>query len=239
MRAALRRLRRRARVAVRERGDRVACPCCGASFDRFADFRWPDRLCWRCGSLERHRALALWLDRHPELLAAGARVLHVAPEPSLRPRLSAPGLDYLAGDLHPGPGGVALDVTGLPFGDETFDAVVCNHVLEHVHDDAAAMGEIRRVLRPGGWASLMIPRAFRDVTDEEPGIDDPAEQLRRFGQEDHVRVYGHDYVDRLRAAGLEVEVVDLTAELRPEEVARHRLELGGAADPLYLARRPG
>ena len=239
MRAALGRLRRRAHEALRARGDRVVCPCCGASFDRFEDFRWPDRRCWRCGSLERHRALILWLDREPGRLPAGARVLHVAPEPSLRSRLSGAAGSYVAGDLHPAPGDLALDLTGLPFDDEAFDIVICNHVLEHVHDDAAAMREIRRVLRPGGWASLMIPRAFTDVTDEAPGIDDPAEQLRRFGQPDHVRVYGHDYSDRLAAAGFDVDVVDLTAELSAAGIARYRLDLEGGTDPLYLARRPG
>src|SRR5262249_52410044 len=122
--------------------------------------------------------------------------------------------------------------------DRSFDAVLCNHVMEHVPDDRAAFGEIRRILRPGGWATLMTP-VVRDVTDEDPTVTDPAERLRRFGQRDHVRRYGWDYVQRVEEAGLDVEVAGQGEELSAGDRRRHRLaNLQGAIEPIFLATRP-
>jgi SAM-dependent methyltransferase len=168
-----------------------------------------DAACPRCGSLERHRLLWVWLRGHGALGGAVRDVLHVAPEPGLRRALrGVPGVRWVGGDLSPeDPGVAALDLTALPFADGSFDMVLCSHVLEHVADDGRAMTEVRRVLRPEGMAVLQQPVDDRlERTREDPGAP-PAERLRLFGQEDHVRVYGRDFVERLRAAGFEVEVV--------------------------------
>jgi SAM-dependent methyltransferase len=230
------------RDAIRQHGDRVECPCCGATFGQFADVILPRRMCWKCRSLERHRSLALYLRDHPEITATGTRILHVAPEKSLRSHFDRPGVIYLAGDLNPTPPDVKFDITDLPFDDGSFDGVVCNHVLEHVPDDRRALREIHRVLTAAGWAILLVPDvsfgARRDVTDEEPDINDPVEQLRRFGQADHVRRYGWDYLDRLRASGLEVEVIDMRTTLEPADVERYGLQKMGEIEPLFLARKP-
>jgi SAM-dependent methyltransferase len=98
---------------------------------------------------------------------------------------------------------VRLDVTALDFRDSTFDVVYCSHVLEHVSDDRRALTEIRRVLKPQGWALPLVPITAAK-TFEDPAVEDPAERLRLFGQSDHVRCYGPDYVDRLHEAGFEV-----------------------------------
>ncbi len=131
---------------------------------------------------------------------------------------------YVTVDLESPLARVHADVQALPFDDESFDVVFCNHVLEHVADDRQAMSELYRVLRGGGWGVLMVPMdEGREETLEDDSITDPAERTRIFGQYDHCRVYGRDYAERLRGAGFEVEEVDFAAVLTPEELRRHAL----------------
>jgi SAM-dependent methyltransferase len=219
-------------------GRSVECPCCGARFRRFEGFHGPDRVCWSCGSLERHRSLWLYLDRRPELTQANLSVLHVAPEPIFRDRLRGiPGVRYVGGDLNADFGPERIDVTRLQFDDSTFDLVMCNHVLEHVTDDRLAMREIARVLKPGGHAILLVPDIAAPETDEDPSIVDPAERLRRFGQADHVRRYGWDYVERLREAGLEPKVERPESVLAEALIDRYRLRKFGDVEPIFVCRR--
>ena len=221
-------------------GKRVECPCCGRTWRRFAPvFEHEDRACWSCGSLERDRLLWIFLDHRPHLLSGARRVLHVAPERALQKRLRAlPDVDYLSGDLDSPLADMPLDVTDIPLPAESFDLIVCNHVLEHVPDDRAAMHELHRVLRPGGWAILLVPDVHAETTVEDPSVTDPAERRRRFGQHDHVRVYGWDYLDRLGSAGFEVEVVEMERELSGEDIERHRLRKFGEVEPIFLGQRP-
>jgi SAM-dependent methyltransferase len=222
------RIANRARVEWRSRvryaGDAVECPCCGGRFGRFMPRGGRAGVaCPRCGALERHRLLWVWLRDNVALGDDVRDVLHVAPEPGLRRALRAvSGVRWVGGDLAPeDPGVEALDLTGLPFGDGSFDLVLCSHVLEHVADDGAALREIRRVLRPRGRAVLQQPvDESLERTREDPSAS-PGERLRRFGQEDHVRLYGRDFADRLRAAGLHVELVRQPAgddPLRPADI---------------------
>jgi SAM-dependent methyltransferase len=229
----------RTRGAVFHRGELVECPCCGSSFDSFAPQVLPGRECWVCSSLERHRLLWLYLEAHPEMVRPGLRMLHVAPEHALRlPLEQIPDVDYVGGDVDQRFGSVKVDVTDIDFPDDSFDVVLCNHVLEHVPDDRRALSEIRRVLAPGGWASLLIPldNPPPAVTDEDPSITDPRERLRRFGQRDHVRRYGWDYLDRLREAGFEPEVVEMENVLTEAQIERMQLVKFGWVEPLFICR---
>lgn len=101
---------------------------------------------------------------------------------------------------------VRMDITQIDFPDNSFDVIYCSHVLEHVVDDRQAMQEFYRVLRPGGWAVLLVP-ITADQTFEDPAIVSPQDRLQMFGQADHVRRYGPDFVDRLKDAGFEVRVI--------------------------------
>lgn len=168
--------------------------------------------------------LWLWLTRSGLLASGGIRTIaHFAPEPALRSRLLAvPGASYRSADLEPGRADETVDVTDIPWPDGSVDLLVCAHVLEHVPDDAAALAELRRILAPEGHAIIEVP-VLRERTDEDPLVTDPAERLRRFGQTDHVRVYGRDYYDRLAAAGFAVSHHDVRHLVSPRERARFGL----------------
>ncbi len=228
--------RRRDRFAYR--GHNVECPCCGGSFDRFKPglTNAAIRVCPRCGSHDRHRALSLWFDRRPELVRPGAEVLHWSPEWVLSRRLRAlPGVRYRSADLDSG-ADVQADIADVPLPDASVDLVVCSHVLEHVEDDRGAMAEMARVLRPGGAAVLLVPLAIGGPTLEDPAIVTPEERRRAYYQEDHLRLYGdEDFADRLRAAGLEVSVDRLAADA--DEATRSRYGLL-TDDLIFVARRP-
>lgn len=209
----------------------MSCPCCrakAAQFEPFGVTPRPNARCPRCGSLERHRLLWMFLRERSDLLRSGMTLLHVAPERALR-RLaeSVPGLRYIAADLSAG-GRVRLDVTMLPFRRGTLHGVICNHVLEHVGDDRKAMRAFREAMHPSGWAILQSPVDMsRDRTFEDSSVVDPAERERLFGQYDHVRVYGSDYSDRLREAGFQVECVYGAEVFGAARMSRHALD-GGA-----------
>jgi SAM-dependent methyltransferase len=225
------------------RGDQVQCPCCGGTFDRFMTHRGvPNVRCPRCGSMERHRLLWLWLDRHPEFLRGARRVLHIAPEPPLRRRFDGDRVQYITADLASPYASVHCDIQDLPFKDGWFDLVVCNHVLEHIPDDRLALSELHRVQTPGGRAILLCPIATGLAeTLEDPAVHTPAQRLATYGQEDHARLYGSDYPDRIRDAGFDVDVVDFLAELDPDTIERHAVRRRSDlfdTDTLYLASKP-
>lgn len=219
------------------RGDRVECPICGHRYRHFMAYWYNENaVCWHCGSQEWHRTMWLFLTRtRPELLADARSLLHFSPELGIEPQLRARIPGYVSADIDPDLGDVQVDITRMDrFADASFDAVICSHVLEHVPDDAAAMREMRRVLRPGGWAIIVVPLdRTLTTTFEDPSITDPVARKWAFWQEDHVRRYAPDIADRLRAAGFEVE------HLRPQfpsaEAERYRL---GDRNDLFLCLRP-
>jgi SAM-dependent methyltransferase len=207
----------------------LICPCCGA---RCAEFlpaggrrKLPNRKCPGCGSLERHRALWLYMVNRTNLLRDQLRVLHFSPMPALRALLGGlPNVDCVTADLDGVRAELRMDMADNLFRDDVFDAVLAVHVLEHVPDDRRAMREAFRVLKPGGWAILHSPiEPGREVTFEDPSIVTPEERERVFGQRDHVRAYGHDYPLRLRQAGFHVRRDNYLRRLGPEVAARHRL----------------
>jgi SAM-dependent methyltransferase len=198
------------------RGDEHECPVCGATFKQFWSRGFGDK-CPNCLSLERMRVLALYL-RDRDL--TGKRILHLAPEACLHDLFSAvPGAEYVTGDARPGPlVDVQLDARDLPFDDDAFDLIICNHVLEHIPEDTQVLDEFRRVLRPGGEALIQVPVDHRrETTYEDPTITDPADREREFGQFDHVRWYGRDIVSRYASTGFEVTLIPFDGFTTPEE----------------------
>jgi len=213
-------------MRARLRGDAVECPCCGRTWSAFAPaWNRPDAICPGCGAHARHRALWLYLRDGVELGRKPLKLLHFAPEYALRGRIEAlGGVDYVTADLDPAGVDVQLDITGMPFEDSAFDAIICSHVLEHVPDDRAAMSELARVLRPGGWLLVLVPLDLhRERTHEDPAVRTPEEREREFLQHDHLRLYAPDIADRLREAGLTVTAVRIADALPDGAVARHGL----------------
>lgn len=179
-------------------------------------------------SLERHRLLWLYLQRETDFFSAKRRLLHFAPEQAFYQRFKKmPQLDYVTTDLHSPLADVKADICQLPFEDNSFDMILCNHVLEHIPDDQKAMQELYRVLRPGGLGIFQIPQdRSRATTFQDDSITDPKERAAIFGQYDHVRVYGMDYFDRLTQVGFQVKAVDYTAQFSEEEIQKYGLAAG-------------
>jgi len=204
------------------------CPICDTQLRKFLPFGNPPRpnaRCPVCGSLERHRLMWLFLQEQTPLFdGSSRRLLHFAPWPSLRKRFEEVTLlQYLTADLSHGQAMLQMDITDIYFADDTFDVIVCSHVLEHVLDDKKALSELFRVLKPGGWAVLQVP-VVGEVTFENPAITSPAERERLFGQHDHVRLYGRDFRDRLEAAGFSVKVVPFARQIGHQKVAYFALD---------------
>ena len=189
------------------------CPVCRKSFSRFRQFGYPpreDAQCVRCNALERHRLLWLYLTKKTDFFdGVPKKMLHVAPESCFRLRFKRLlGDGYLTADLVNPRAMMKMDITNIEYPDQSFDVIYCCDVLEHVQDDRKAMGELHRVLKNTGWAILLVPISA-EKTFEDPSIVEPEERLKAFGQEDHVRKYGPDYVARLRSAGFHVEVTEV------------------------------
>ena len=205
VRAARRALRYAFKSDVRLFGSYHPRHCVVCSYTgRFYAYGFPlvaDSLCPNCLSLERHRALVLAAT--DENLFQNKDILHFAPEASITNYIRKQNpKSYKTSDLYKPNVDHKLDLCNLNLPDGSFDIVICLHVLEHVPDDRKAMSELRRVLRPGGVAVIMVPiEEGLDETYENPAIVTDAERLIHFGQEDHVRLYGRDLRDRLRGAG--------------------------------------
>jgi SAM-dependent methyltransferase len=210
-------------LAAPQRANAVHCPCCGGFFPGFiagGPVLRAKACCPRCGSLERHRLLWLYLQEKTDFFKRQLSVLHVAPESIFQEQFrKLPNLDYISADIASPLAMVKMDITDIQFPDNTFDVILCNHVLEHIPDDRRAMEEIFRVLKPGGWAILQVPIDMkRETTYEDPSITDPEERRRHFGQDDHVRWYGRDYEERLAATGFAVSVNNFASGLPTETV---------------------
>lgn len=190
--------------------------------------------CPVCGSLERHRLLWLYFKNETPLFRDRLRMLHVAPENCFVRRFRRRfGLDYLSIDLKSPLADRKMDLCRLELEDESFDVFYAGHVLEHVPDDRRALTEIRRVLKPGGWAVIMVP-VSGETTVEDASVTDPAERKARYGEADHVRSYGADFTQRLEQCGFRVREVDYA-----RGVNRFRFyRLGLCLDTIYHCTKP-
>lgn len=212
-------------------GRRFSCPCCKGRFRRFLPHGVKPRTnaqCPGCGALERHRLMWFYLDNRTNLYTDQLKVLHFAPEVALQKKLvSMPNLDYISADLCSPRAQVKFDICSIPFPDNTFNVVLCVHVLEHVLNDRKAISELFRVMGPGGWGILQVPLdRNRQETFEDWSVVSPEDRERVFGQRDHVRIYGVDYYDRLRAVGFEVRLDAYVKELPRQLIIKHNLPEG-------------
>jgi len=219
-------------LALFLKGSKYIDPIDGKSFRSFLPYGYgkqrKNALSPSTLSLERHRLLWLYLKEETSFFTKPLKVLHFAPEQAFYKRFKKQkNLEYITTDLHSPLADVKADICNLPFEDNSFDMILCNHVLEHIPDDTKAMQELYRILKPGGTGIFQIPQDLnRTTTFEDNSITDPKERAAIFGQYDHVRIYGRDYFDKLRSIGFKVEEVDYTNKLSADLVEKYCLAKG-------------
>ena len=208
------------------RGDKFTDPIDGRSFRKFLPYGYvkqrENALSPSTLSLERHRLMWLFLKDNTTFFTATKKlkVLHIAPEQCFLDIFrKQQNLNYITSDLESPIADVKADICDLPFKENEFDVVFCNHVLEHISNDTKAIQELYRVLKPGGFGIFQIPQDLsKAITFEDNTITDRKERAKLFGQYDHVRVYGRDYFDKLRSIGFKVDEVDYTKKITLEKI---------------------
>jgi len=219
-------------LAFALKGNTFTDPIDGKSFKMFLPYGYGTQrsnvLSPSTLSLERHRLLWLYLKNETDFFTKSIKVLHFAPEQAFYKKFrKQPNLNYTTTDLNSPLADVKADICNLPFKDNSYDVILCNHVLEHIPDDTKAMKELYRILKPGGMAILQIPQDLnRAKTFEDDSITDKKERAKIFGQYDHVRIYGRDYFDKLRSIGFKVDEVDYTKQLSDQEIEQYCLAKG-------------
>ncbi|MBX7459047.1 methyltransferase domain-containing protein [Qipengyuania sp. 1NDH17] len=212
------------------RPEKRSCPICQYEglFGPFGFPVRPEAQCPKCKSLERHRQLALWLERDGNKARfAGKRLLHFAPEKAIETLLRPHVESYVTADLEPGVAELVINIEQIDMADKSVGVIVCSHVLEHV-DDAKALRELERILTDDGFALLMVPMVHHWEKSFERPAPTVAERIKYFGQFDHIRRYGRDFVERVKDAGFAVEAYSPT----PEECIEYGLGLGAV---MYVA----
>lgn len=224
------------REAAKHQGERYECPFCGfrskdlapLGIDSLAARRYKTigmgvrlGMCWSCRAKDKEKLIYIYL-RDVEKIFDGnpLRLLHIAPENIIAKRiLPVQNIDYVCGDffakgyMYP-PYVQNMNVLELPCRDEDFDMVICNHVLEHIEDDRKAMRELYRVLKKGGKGIIQVPMSKNiEKTLEDCTVKTEKERLKKFGQKDHLRLYGTDYKERLEKCGFEVELIHFSNEI--------------------------
>ncbi len=205
------------------------CPVCGARRRKFLPYGYStlrdNALCPSCLSLERHRLLWLYLTRETDIFSRKLDLIHIAPEVCMMRHLKrSQNVEYTTADLESPLADMHFDVQSIPLPDDSYDVIICNHIMEHVMDDVKAMGELHRIMKPGGWGVVLSPvERDREFTYEDDSITDPAERSRIFGQYDHRRVYGRDYAARLSSVGFEVDAVDYIEHFTSDEISLYSL----------------
>ncbi len=215
-------------IAFSLKGDTFTDPIDGKSFRKFLPYGYgkqrENALSPSTLSLERHRLMWLFLRDETNFFTSEKKLitLHIAPEQCFLDLFrKQKNLDYTTSDLESPIADVKADICDLPFEDNSFDVVFCNHVLEHITDDTKAMQELFRVMKKGGFGIFQIPQDLsRETTFEDDAITDRKERAKIFGQYDHVRVYGRDYFNKLRSIGFKVDEIDYTKKITPEKLER-------------------
>lgn len=229
-------------VSFKYMGHKYECPFCKGHFSTFlpAGLNIPvlkekqvigggyrlNSTCPRCYSGDRERLIYLYLKKEKQyVFSASIKLLHVAPEQNLAVKLkSNPNINYISADLNSPMADIQMDITDIKQSDDTYDVIICNHVLEHINDDSRAMTELFRVLKKGGFAILQVPISYSiEKTLEDSSIKRPEDRELVYGQRDHVRIYGSDYKLRLEKAGFSVIEHRFAEDMEPQTVSKFGL----------------
>ena len=225
-------------IAYYLKGSRYTDPIDNKSFRKFLPYGYeiqrPNVLSPSTLSLERHRLLWLYLTNETDFFTSKKKVLHMAPEQCFLNRFKKLNHEYITADLYSPIADIKADITNLPFDDDSFDVILCNHVLEHIQDDIKAMRELFRVMKKGGMGIFQIPQDLnRESTFEDNTIIDRKERAKIFGQYDHVRIYGRDYFEKLRSVGFKVKEIAYSKKISTDLSDRYRLMKGEILPVVY------
>ena len=217
-------------LSIFYKGNNVECPICNKTFKKFFPYGRVTRenaLCTNCLSLERHRLIFIYIKKRTKILESSNKILHIAPENCLIETFKKnENIDYITADLNSPLANIKMDIHNMPFDENLFDVVICNHVLEHVEDDIKALNEIKRVLKKGGKGILQVPFYFPipEITIENKNVKKGIEREKLYGQSDHVRKYGRDYKKRLSSVGLKVDKIQSNNFLEKDEIDRYGID---------------
>jgi predicted SAM-dependent methyltransferase len=210
-------------------GDIVLCPCCGKKFSRFMDFKYSklnnenrfincykNTVCPNCFSYPRHRIIIYYFNKNKSELPA-FKILMFAAEYAIKKWFDKNHYEYTTADLFDRSAEVKVDIQKTPFPDESYSLILCNHILEHVPDYKIALKELNRILTKDGILEITVPtdKSF-DFVYEDSDVIDKAERIDKFGQVDHLRIFGNDFIESLREANFFVEVVN--GDTLPKEI---------------------
>lgn len=213
-------------------GDKFTDPIDGKSFRKFLSYGYnklrKNALSPSTLSLERHRLLWLYLKNETVLFEKKIKLLHFAPEQAFYKRFKKlRNIQYDTIDINSPLAKIKADICDLPIKENTYDFILCNHVLEHVLDDNKAMSELYRVLKKGGTGIFQVPIDMkREKTFQDDSITDKLERNKIFGQYDHVRVYGKDYFNKLEDTGFKVQQIDYSKKFSDKEILKFSIIRG-------------
>ena len=216
-------------VDIFYRGNEFKDPINGKSYRKFLPYGYVKQrnnaLSPGTLSLERHRLLWLYLNNETNFFSKTLKVLHIAPEQCFYNLFkNLKNINYTTFDLNSPLADIKGDICNLPFKENSFDFILCNHVLEHINDDKKAMKELYRVLNKNGTAILQVPiNQKSSKTFEDSSIVDKKERIEKFGQYDHIRLYGLDYFKKLESFGFKVDPLKYSKEFTESEIIKYGL----------------
>lgn len=216
-------------VDIFYRGNEFTDPINGKSYRKFLPYGYvkqrDNALSPGTLSLERHRLLWLYLNNETNFFSKTLKVLHIAPEQCFYNLFkNLKNINYTTFDLNSPLADIKGDICNLPFKENSFDFILCNHVLEHINDDKKAMKELYRVLNKNGTAILQVPINQKSrKTFEDSSIVDKKERIEKFGQYDHIRLYGLDYFKKLESFGFKVDPLKYSKEFTESEIIKYGL----------------
>lgn len=225
------------------KGSSVKCNVCKKSFRKFLSYgskvaHRENVLCPYDLTLERHRLMWYYLENNSTFfIQKKLKLLHIAPEQCFHKKFKTQkNLSYLTGDLESPIADLHFDLHEIPLEENSFDVIFCNHVLEHVKDDNKCMSELFRIMKPGGWGIFQVPIDWNNaLTYEDSSITSLEDREKHFWQKDHLRLYGLDYPDKLKAVGFNVEAFDYHQHMDKEEIKKHRFHEN---EILYILKKP-
>lgn len=192
--------------------------------------------CPHCGAIDRERWLYYVLENHTDISKMNGKILHFAPEVAIESYIRKNAqIDYYSGDIVQGKAMHIINITDIPYKDAMFDYVISNHILEHIMDEEKAISEIKRVLKKDGKWIFSFPVCMDIKTYEDEGNVSPEQRLRAYGQVDHVRLYGNDFVKRFERYGLKLNVYSPRNELSDELIDKY----GFIKDDIIVVARIG